>query len=180
MRRRGGGRIANIASVGGVIAVPHLMPYSTSKFALVGLSQGMYAELAKDQIAVSTIVPGLMRTGSPPHVMLKGDHQKEYAWFTVSDSLPFISMSSTRAAKQIVSAIEYGKPYVVLGVPAKIAALASGMFPGLMNRLMSLVTSLLPSSADPRVKMGREAESRITKSFLTLASRKAGLRNNEC
>ena len=180
MRRRGGGRIANIASIGGVVAVPHMMPYSTSKFALVGLSQGMHAELAADHIVVSTIVPGLMRTGSPGHALLKGNHEKEYAWFKVSDSLPLLSMSSARAAQQIVSALEYGKPFVVLGWPAKIAALAGGLFPSLMNRVMSLVSSFLPPSADPRAKLGREAESKLTRSFLTIATRKAALRNNEC
>ena len=41
MRRQGGGRIVNIASIGGLVAVPHLTPYSASKFALVGLSDGL-------------------------------------------------------------------------------------------------------------------------------------------
>ena len=180
MRRRGGGRIANIASIGGVLSVPHLLPYSASKFALVGLSQGMHAELARDQIVVSTIVPGLMRTGSPMNATFKGNHKREYAWFTLSDSLPLISMSSERAAKQIVAALEDGKPYVVLGLSAKLTALASGLFPGLMTKAMAMVTSLLPQSADPRTRFGREAESSLTSSFLTAATRRAALRNNEC
>lgn len=180
MRRRGGGRIANIASIGGVISVPHLLPYSASKFALVGLSQGMHAELARDEIVVSTIVPGLMRTGSPPNATFKGDHRREYAWFSVSDSLPLISMSSRRAATQVVEAMEYGKPYVVLGLSAKIAAFANGLFPGLVNRAMTLVTALLPQSANPKSKLGREAGSPLSNSFLTAATRRAALRNNEC
>jgi len=43
MLERGGGRIVNIASIGGKIAVPHMLPYTASKFALVGLSEGMRA-----------------------------------------------------------------------------------------------------------------------------------------
>ena len=43
MRRRRSGRIVNIASIGGKISVPHLLPYSASKFALVGLSEGLRA-----------------------------------------------------------------------------------------------------------------------------------------
>ncbi|HEY0192806.1 MAG TPA: SDR family oxidoreductase, partial [Kofleriaceae bacterium] len=88
MRRRNAGRIVNIASIGGRVAVPHLAPYSTSKFALVGLSEGMRAELIKDGIYVTTVCPGLMRTGSPRHGLFKGNHQAEYAWFTIGDSLP--------------------------------------------------------------------------------------------
>ncbi len=45
MRRRGWGRIVNIASLGGKRAVPHMLPYAASKFALVGLSNGLRTEL---------------------------------------------------------------------------------------------------------------------------------------
>ena len=45
-------------------SVPHLPPYGGAKFAAVGLSEGLRAELAGQGITVTTIVPGLMRTGS--------------------------------------------------------------------------------------------------------------------
>jgi NAD(P)-dependent dehydrogenase (short-subunit alcohol dehydrogenase family) len=41
MRERGARRIVNISSIGGKIAVPHLLPYTASKFALTGLSEGL-------------------------------------------------------------------------------------------------------------------------------------------
>ena len=59
MRRRGFGRIVNISSIGGRIAVPHLAPYSASKFALTGLSDAVRAELAPHGIRVTTVCPGL-------------------------------------------------------------------------------------------------------------------------
>ena len=99
MRRLGAGRIVNISSIGGKIAVPHLVPYSASKFALVGLSDGLRAELAADNIVVTTVCPGLMRTGSPVNAMFKGRQPQEYAWFAVSDSLPLSSIDATRAAR---------------------------------------------------------------------------------
>ena len=46
MKSQRHGRIVNIASIGGKVAMPHLLPYVASKFALVGLSQGMRTELA--------------------------------------------------------------------------------------------------------------------------------------
>src|SRR6185369_6660508 len=64
MQRRRSGWIGNVSSIGGKISVPHLVPYSCAKFASVGLSEGLTAELAKDGINVTTIVPGLMRTGA--------------------------------------------------------------------------------------------------------------------
>src|SRR5436190_6533704 len=114
MRRARQGRIVNIASVGGKIAVPHLLPYCASKFALVGLSDGLRAELRRHHILVTTVCPGLMRTGSPPHASFKGQHRREYAWFAISDSLPLLSMSAERAARRILTACRRGAPRVVL------------------------------------------------------------------
>ena len=52
--------IVNIASIGGKIAVPHMLPYSAAKFALVGFSEGLHAELRHKGIRVTTVChPGL-------------------------------------------------------------------------------------------------------------------------
>jgi short-subunit dehydrogenase len=78
MRRRGFGRIVNVASIGGKQAVPHLLPYDASKFALVGLSTGLRTELARENILVTTANPTLMRTGSPRNAIFKSRHREEY------------------------------------------------------------------------------------------------------
>src|SRR5262249_17300153 len=96
MRQRREGRIVNISSIGGKVSVPDLVPYNASKFALVGLSEGLQAELAKDGIVVTTVCPGLMRTGSPRNALFKGQHRAEYVWFSISDSLPILSMSAEK------------------------------------------------------------------------------------
>ena len=138
MRRRGHGRIVNIASIGGKIAVPHLLPYCASKFALVGLSRGLRAELAKDGIYVTTINPGLMRTGSPRHALFKGQHRAEYAWFSIGGSTPLLSMDASRAAKQIVNACRYGRAELTLSLPAKLAVLIDALAPELTADVMAL------------------------------------------
>ena len=104
MRRRQCGRIVNIASIGGLIAVPHLAPYSASKFALVGYSDALRAEVAKDGIRVTTVCPGLMRTGSAINALMKGRHDAEFAWFAALSSMPVVSISANRAARKIVEA----------------------------------------------------------------------------
>src|SRR6202045_2267825 len=53
--RVNGGRIVNISSIGGRIAVPHMATYSASKFALTGFSDAIRAELARDNILVTTV-----------------------------------------------------------------------------------------------------------------------------
>ena len=179
MRARGGGRVANIASIGGLVSVPHLLPYSASKFALMGLSQGMRSELARDGIIVSTIAPGLMRTGSPRQALFKGNRPAEYAWFAISDSLPLLSMSSARAARRIVRALERGEPEVRLGWPTKVAGFAAGVAPGLVTRALTFASVLLPEGSDPVARKGYESESKWVPSALTTLTEQAANRNNE-
>src|SRR3981081_4019311 len=102
--RANGGRIVNISSIGGRIAVPHMAAYSASKFALTGFSDAIRAELARDNIFVTTVTPGMMRTGSQVHAQFKGDHPAEYKWFEMSSRLPLASISSERAARKILAA----------------------------------------------------------------------------
>ena len=163
MRRRGFGRIVNITSIGGRIGVPHLAPYCASKFALVGLSDSLRAELDRHGIRVTTVAPGLMRTGSPINAQIKGQHQAEYAWFVISDSLPGLSTSAESAARQILTACRYGDPELMITLPARLAAMANELAPAAVARAMMLVNRMLPGPAGPdgdRFKRGRESESR--------------------
>jgi NAD(P)-dependent dehydrogenase (short-subunit alcohol dehydrogenase family) len=182
MRRRGAGRIVNIASIGGKISVPHLLPYSASKFALVGLSEGLRAELAKDGILVTTICPGLMRTGSPRHAWFKGQHRAEHAWFSISDALPLISMDADRAARQIVEALRDGDPERVLSIPAEIATLVHALFPDLSIGMLGRINRLLPDPDGPAGRCavkGEASTSALSPSWLTILGDRAARRNNQ-
>lgn len=182
MRRRGQGRIVNITSIGGKVAFPHLLPYTASKFALVGFSEGLRAELAKDGISVTTVVPNLMRTGSPRNAEFKGNYEREYAWFTITDSLPGASIRAERAARQIVRACQNGESEVVLGLPAKLAVIANGVAPGLLGDLLAAGNEwLLPQAVgeDTGRHKGYESESSATRSSLTSLTRAAERANNE-
>jgi len=182
MKRQGGGRIVNIASIGGKIAVPHLLPYTASKFALVGLSEGMRAELAKDGIYVTTVCPGLMRTGSHVNAFFKGQHQKEFALFSVANSSPLLSTSSAQAARQIIEACRFGASQLVVTPQARLLRLVNSLFPTVTAEFLSLLNRLLPGpgSADgDRPKRGWESESSISPSRLTRSADLAANKNNE-
>jgi NAD(P)-dependent dehydrogenase (short-subunit alcohol dehydrogenase family) len=182
MRRRGFGRIVNIGSIGGKMAVPHLAPYCASKFALTGLSDAVRAELAPYGIRVTTVSPGLMRTGSPMNAQIKGQHEAEYAWFAISDSLPGFSISAERAADQILSACAYGDPELTITLQARAAVLLNDLAPTLTARMMMIVAKLLPGPAGPegdRPKKGREAESKWAPSVATALTDRAAVLNNE-
>lgn len=181
MRERKEGRIVNISSIGGKVSVPHLLPYSAAKFALTGLSEGLRTELARDNIVVTTICPGLMRTGSPRNAMFKGQHRAEYAWFSISDALPGTSVSAEHAARSILSACRRGDAELVLSLPAKFAVLFHGIFPGLTADVLQLVNRLLPGpdGAGTEAIPGRESESEWSPSTLTTLGDRAAERNNE-
>ena len=182
MRRRGFGRIVNISSIGGRIAVPHLTPYCASKFALAGLSDAVRAELAPHGIRVTTVSPGLMRTGSPVNAQIKGKHQAEYAWFAISDSIPGLTTSAENAAAQILEACRYGDPELTITLPAKLAVLANGIAPEAVARITALAVRLLPGPTGPegdRIRRGRESESKWAPSVATTLSDRAALLNNE-
>jgi NAD(P)-dependent dehydrogenase (short-subunit alcohol dehydrogenase family) len=181
MRQKKTARIVNISSIGGKVSVPHLVPYSASKFALVGLSKGLRAELMKDGIKVTTVCPGLMRTGSPRNADFKGKHQFEYAWFSISDALPLLTVSAENAARQIIDACKRGQAELVISVPAKIAVLFDSLFPETMSQMLALANRLLPEAggAGTQRTKGRDSTSAWSPSWLTALNDEAALRNNE-
>jgi short-subunit dehydrogenase len=181
MRQKKSGRIVNISSVGGKVSVPHLVPYSASKFALVGLSKGLRAELMKDGISVTTVCPGLMRTGSPRNAEFKGKHRYEYAWFSISDALPLLTVSAENAARQVVRACKRGQAELVISVPAKLAVLFDSLFPEMMSQMLGLANQLLPAAGGVGTQSmkGRESTSAWSPSWLTTLNEEAALRNNE-
>jgi short-subunit dehydrogenase len=178
---QGEGRIVNITSIGGKIAVPHLLPYTASKFATVGLSEGMHAELKQHNIHVTTIVPNLMRTGSAIHAEIKGDHEKEYAWFKHTNSNPLLAQDPDVAAETIISAIEYNESEVILSLSGKVASLVNGFAPSWVNTLMGIANRFLPSAAtvNHQVREARDAESRFSRGPVSTLSDKAAAENNE-
>jgi NAD(P)-dependent dehydrogenase (short-subunit alcohol dehydrogenase family) len=157
LRARSEARIVNITSVGGKVAVPHLLPYSCAKFASVAFSEGLRAELSGTGIKVVTIVPGLMRTGSHLNARFKGNAEAEAAWFSTAASLPGISISAVRAARQIVSATRSGTAEKTLGAAANLIARFHGLFPGLAADLMGAVNRVLPGPGTGN-KTGAESE----------------------
>jgi short-subunit dehydrogenase len=181
MRARRSGRIVNITSVGARISVPHLLPYASAKFAMIGLSEGLRAELAGDGVRVTTVVPGLMRTGSHVNAWAKGQHRIEYTLFSLLASLPFTSMNARDAARRIVAAACRGDAEVVLTVQAKLALLLHGLFPGAMADLFGLATRFLPSGGGvgSRRVRGRDSETPISASFLTELGRRAAADLNQ-
>jgi NAD(P)-dependent dehydrogenase (short-subunit alcohol dehydrogenase family) len=182
MQRQRFGRIVNIASIGGQVGVPHLTPYCASKFALVGLSDSIRAEVARDGVCVTTVTPGLMRTGSPFNAWFKGRHRDEFTWFTLADSLPGLTVSGNRAADLVVDACRHGDANRAIGWPARAAAVANAVVPGLVASAAAVANQyVLPPAGKGGTTAwsGWQSLSPWAPSRLTRLTERAAHNNNE-
>lgn len=187
MRERRRGRLGVVTSIGGMISVPHLVPYSTAKFGAVGYTRGLQADLAGTGITATTIVPGLMRTGSHVQATFVGDAAAEYAWFAPGASLPLISMDAERAAAKMVDATLAGKSIALLSPLTKIGTRAYGLAPHTADLALGVMSRLLPSAKggtgetvlghDARARLSGTASAVVEK--LTVLGNRASSRFNE-
>jgi NAD(P)-dependent dehydrogenase (short-subunit alcohol dehydrogenase family) len=90
MRRVGGGRIINVTNLGGRTPGPSSMPTSISRAAGIAITKGLSKDLAKDNILVSTVCIGLIKSGQ---------HERRYALMKESQPDLTIDEFYDRAAK---------------------------------------------------------------------------------
>jgi len=175
------GRIANIASFAGLVAVPHMAPYAASKFGLVGLSDALRNEVAKDGVRVTTVCPGVIRTGSHVHATFKGRQKSEYKMFKLGAVLP-IAVPSQTAGKLIVDAMKHGDPFLAFPAAIGYAAILYRVFPNLTGMVLSLGVRFMPPPTDDEgdilLSGAQVEEETAAKPFATNAD-KAALANNE-
>ena len=144
---RVGPSIVNIASLGGKIAVPHMLPYSASKFALVGFSEGLHAELRHKGIRVTTVCPGLMRTGGEDHAQFVGDTAAEKRWFMFAATTPGVAVTADYAANRIYHAVLAGRAEITISPQAWLAARFGGLCPETLQYANALTNQhILPKA----------------------------------
>lgn len=184
MRSRRTGRIVNITSIGGRISVPHLLPYSCSKFAATAFSEGLRAELRRDNIQVTTILPTTMRTGSHIQVDVRGQQEAEFTGFSLSATLPLLSLSAKNVAQQVVTATKRGEAERVVGLQAQAISMLHGLFPAAVTDLFGCInTYILPEpGGSPSIAKGLQIQKRIESPvfrILTSLGRRASRRLNQ-
>lgn len=157
MKSRGQGHIVNITSIGGKVSVPHLLPYCAAKFAATGFSQGCAAELRKDNIYVTTIIPGLMRTGSYINAFFQKDNHREFKLFALMSTAPGLTVSAEKAARRIIRAIKQKDSFKVIGLPAQALMEMNHLFPNFMTRIFALTSRIIPSEEhETQLEQGQE------------------------
>jgi NAD(P)-dependent dehydrogenase (short-subunit alcohol dehydrogenase family) len=171
MRGRGAGLIVNIASVGGKVGIPHLVPYSAAKFALTGFSEALASEVGRDGVKVLTVIPGLMRTGSHLNAQFKGDSAHEFGWFSFAASSPLLAMHVKTASRRIVKAIRSGESHVTLGMPAYLLSRAHGIAPGAVLSVLGVADRLLPKNSQKAAVDGFTARDRLNSGLNRVATK---------
>ena len=180
MQQRDRGRIGIITSIAGIIPVPHLVAYSAAKHGAVGFARALTEELSGSKITVSTIIPGLMRTGGHWHADYIGRPTAEYAWFTALSAAPLMSMDAQRAAKIIVHGVINGRRKIIFTLPARIGELVYRMAPDAVGILIGAAGRLLPPPGDDQAP-GYQAAVATSKLFdrLTVLARRSVYRFNQ-
>ncbi len=122
-----GGHVANVASAFGLFAAAGVAPYCTTKFAVVGLSESLRAELAPHGIGVSAICPGLINTD----IIARGRFADEKLRGRHREDVPQGGHPPEQVARAVLHAIAENVAVVPVGAEAWAAWLGKRFVPGL-------------------------------------------------
>jgi len=132
-----GAHLVNVSSVFGIMAPAGQAAYSASKFAVRGFSESVRHELADDEVGVTVVHPGgiktriaeTARTGSGVSRDEWEQGQKQFA--------KLLTIEPATAAAQIVEAIEKRRPRLLIGWSAKVPDVLVRLMPGSYWRLVA-------------------------------------------
>ncbi|MFO0798685.1 MAG: hypothetical protein U0804_14530 [Gemmataceae bacterium] len=112
---------------------------------------------------MTTVCPGLMRTGSHGQAAFKGRHEEEFRWFALGNALPGLSRGAEAAARDILRVVARGDAEVVVTLPAKVPVLARAVAPGLVSALAAAADRFIPpepGGVGPRSSTGADSRGR--------------------
>jgi short-subunit dehydrogenase len=143
MRAGGGGTIINVASVAGKRAIPLQNIYSASKYAVVGISEAVRAELAGDcpEINISTVCPPSIDTPFFDHALTKEGFQPKP---------PPPVYSPETVAEAIIACAENPRREVVIGTAGKMFSLMNTLAPSLTDRFFGATERELQLTNNPK------------------------------
>jgi 3-dehydrosphinganine reductase len=130
MRTRRRGHIVNVSSLAGLIGVFGYTDYCASKFALVGFSEALRAELRRDGIAVSVLCPP--DTDTP--ALAEENRTKPAETHAVSAGASLLSADAVAAA--LLAGIARRRFLIIPGREARFAYVMKRFFPGLVTWVM--------------------------------------------
>lgn len=179
LARHGEGRIINICSIGSRVPIPHLSAYCASKFAQAGLSAVMAEELRSKGIRVTTVMPGLMRTGSHLQAWFKGERPTEFALFSLIGGAPGTSMSAERAARLILAASARGQSDAVIPFTYRQIAKLAALAPNTTIATLAAVNAAMPGPRTRFATQGKHMQLPALVKGVAAMNERAADRNNQ-
>lgn len=134
MIRRGAGHIVNIASVAGLSPFPLALPYTTSKHAVVGLSQALRAEARGRGVRVSVACPGVIDTPIWQRSEVRGGLEKVRELLLARRPAP---MPAERCAEAILRGVDANLAIIPVTVEARVAWWLHRLSPALSGWIAS-------------------------------------------
>jgi NAD(P)-dependent dehydrogenase (short-subunit alcohol dehydrogenase family) len=104
-----GGRVVNVSSAAGLVALPWHAAYSASKYGLRGLSEVLRFDLARQRIGVSVVVPGAVKTPLVNTVEIAGVDREDPRVSRWVDRFSGHAVSAETAAEKILAGVAKNK-----------------------------------------------------------------------
>jgi NAD(P)-dependent dehydrogenase (short-subunit alcohol dehydrogenase family) len=151
MLERRTGYVVNIASAAGLIAPSLWTPYATSKFGLVGFSEGLCGALRPKGIGVSVACPMWVQTAiheGPPPKLVDGERSGSSSasrlarwWSALTRRLPGREMPAETAARRIIRGIEHDCFLIYTHQWLRLLVIARAIAPATFSRFWDWINS---------------------------------------
>jgi NAD(P)-dependent dehydrogenase (short-subunit alcohol dehydrogenase family) len=129
LRRSANGRVVNVTAIEGRVGLPRLAPHAASKGALAAFSLCLRAEWVRENVWVTTVCPGAIRSGPSSWPVLR---------------TPGISIDVARAARQVIRACRRGDAELVLPASARLLVRFHALAPGPASQLAAVADHFFP------------------------------------
>ena len=141
VKRGRGGHVANLASAAGLVAAEPLAAYSTTKFAVVGLSEALRDELAPHGIGVTAICPGLINTPITRAARMVGPDGTEELRARLVSVYQRRNYTPERVALNLLRAVQRNRAVAPIALEAWVLYYAKRLMPGLLARFNRFTAS---------------------------------------
>lgn len=132
----GEAHIINLSSMVAFVGPPQQTSYSTTKAAIKGLSESLWAELHREGVGVTVVHPGAIRTHIMDEALKSAEDQELFA--RTKSIVDKMAMPVDKAARKILKAVRKDKMRVVIGADALIFEGAKRVMPAQVHKLFLL------------------------------------------
>lgn len=154
MVKQGHGHIVNTSSLGGLVAVPTIIPYTTTKYGVVGLSRSLRVEGKDLGVKVSVVCPGFVRTGMFDAEIVNVDLDKHRK--NIEDAPKHLIWNTNRAARKILKGTAKNREIIIFPFYARLSNWLERLYPPLLNiSRREMIKSLR------NIRLGQEKTARI-------------------